>query len=1266
MEVEAQRVQEREWVETPGEHDRLRRSEAEEAGSFQMAPETPMDEREGALGCRPRDELQRRATEAPPDFVALDAIAQTLPCRDEREPAGLQPDLKGSVIQKVENGGTPAIEEAEVLRESPLGACPEPPAVMPTGAEFHRTVDAEPGALGLAGLTFSQLGGPLFECLQPYVWTRHSKTMPMAKDSIYPLPLEGYEGVHPAKLSWLQALLLGLNSLYGAGGTATSCPSELQKRLVQRLLGFLDRFWDWQETVPFTSFSQLFKVKGVDYRGEEVKLARSFTWECISEALPKEVGTLELASFCTGRCRFYIDEFENFLLPVEEQTIGRQPRVLVDDEHWFAVCQGLLRSGICGVLPQRLLHHVQGKPLLNGLFAVSKNEYTASGIELCRLIMNLVPLNRLCRSLRGDVGTLPSIAGFSSFFLEEGEIAVMSSEDIKCFYYLFRIPQAWQRFMGFAKVVPPQLVPSEFVGEPCYLVALVLPMGFINSVGLAQHIHRNVVRWSLAKQNPNSGGERELRRDRPAPFHQDVFRVYLDNWDQIRKVDSNLVRDVEGLPSAEQLALRQQYELLQLPRHPKKAVESSCVAEVQGALLGGRAGVAYAKPDKVLKYLGLGWELVRRGEASMKELQVVAGGFVYITMFRRALLCSLNAIWLQIESLKNFPPVVRLPLTREVKLELLRFMALAPLAQMSFRLPMWKQVTASDASLTGGGLCCSSGLTAYGMAAQTASLRGEVQEPMEVVEVLTIGLFDGIGALRVAADVLQLPMAGHISVECNPHANRVLESAFPGSQHVEHVQDVSEAEVQRWSCEYSSVGVVLIGAGPPCQDVSKLNVDRKGSQRGVRSSLYKEVPRVKELVEKHFPWAQVHLFLESVASMDVEDRAAMSQDLGLLPRRVDSSGVSLARRPRLYWFTWELCDEPGLTAAEPVGMHWAQLQEILLVGEIEQKSFLQAGWSVPAGQRLATFTTSRPSEKPGRRPAGLQSCDDASLKRWREDKHRYPPYQYKPEYCVHHPTLPCRPATVVEREAILGFPVDYTVQCVKKQDQQKEWALDVRKSLLGNSWSVPVVCCLIKQLFERLGIVPRTSVQDLLNRLVPGEGSRLQMVLQRPPLKRESALTFPEAGLTRRLAGLVSVKGEDLLLQASSEQLVRHHRLRTSIPGKLWKWRAVAGWSWSGSKEHINVLEMRAVLTSVKYWIVKQKLQGHKLLHLTDSLVVLHSLSRGRSSSRKLRRTIMRINAMLLTADLHPVWCYIHTSQNPADRPSRRVLRRKWAKVKNT
>ena len=99
-----------------------------------------------------------------------------------------------------------------------------------------------------------------------------------------------------------------------------------------------------------------------------------------------------------------------------------------------------------------------------------------------------------------------------------------------------------------------------------------------------------------------------------------------------------------------------------------------------------------------------------------------------------------------------------------------------------------------------------------------------------------------------------------------------------GTRHVASVQAVTPDEVMAWACEYTTVGVVLIGTGPPCQGVSGLNADRKGSQRDARSSLYKEIPRVEQLVRDCFPWAQVHLFVESVDSMDASDRAAMSSD----------------------------------------------------------------------------------------------------------------------------------------------------------------------------------------------------------------------------------------------------------------------------------------------------------------------------------------------------------------------------------------------------
>ena len=788
---------------------------------------------------------------------------------------------------------------------------------------------------------------------------------------------------------WLEAVLRRLNSLHGCSQTSNNSPTECQKKLVTGLVPFTRRMLEWKETIPPEDFSQLFKYKGVDYRGE-VKLARSFEWKQIAGALPEGVAALRLEDFCIAGCRHLVEDFTRFLVAPELQRLGRTPRVMVPDDKWEEVAAGLIRTEICGVLPVSKLHHVGGTPLLSGMFAVSENE-TLDGVELHRLIMNLVPLNNLCKSVQGDVGTLPTVAGLSSFYLADGEVAFMCSEDVKCFYYLFRIPDSWKPFMGFAKPLPESLVPRKWRGEVCYLVSQVLPMGWVNSVGLAQHIHRNVVRWSMEAQGQR-GGKGELRRDKPGTRASHMYRVYLDNWNSIRRLDKELALEVEGHPSPQQLAFKHQYEQLKLPRHPKKAVESSFTAEIQGACLDGQEGVAYAKPAKILKYVGLTWELLQRGVATQRELQVVTGGLVYITMFRRALLCSLNAVWTHIEALNSEPPVVRRPIPREVKMELGRFLCLLPLAQMDFRLPMTPQVTVSDASTTGGGISASTGLTSYGALASKAWVRGEETEPFDFIQVLTIGLFDGIGALRVATDLLQLPMAGHISVECSEAANRVVTSAFPNSIHVERVQDVTWEEVEKWACEFSSVGIVLLRGGPPCQDVSKLNADRASSQKGMRSSLYKEVPRVRSLCQRGFPWAQVHLLMESVASMDAGDREAMSRDLEMIPYRVDSSGVSLARRPRLYWCTWALLEEEGVTFRKSQETGWASFIEVELQATLDEKDFLEAGWGLAPGTRFATFTTSRPSAKPGRKPAGLHHCDEATKQRWKEDWHRYPPY----------------------------------------------------------------------------------------------------------------------------------------------------------------------------------------------------------------------------------------------------------------------------------
>ena len=870
-------------------------------------------------------------------------------------------------------------------------------------------------------------------------------------------------------------------------------------------------------------------------------------------------------------------------------------------------------------------------------------------------------MNSLCRSLAGDIGTLPGIAGLSGFLLDAGEVALLSSEDIRCFFYLFGVPEHWKKYLGFNKLVPPELLPWQLEGKDCVLVAKVLPMGFLNSVSIAQHVHRNVVKWSAMA---GIGGECEMRRDRTLSSASSLYRIYLDNFDLLERTERGLAERIKGEVADPVQQVRAQYESVGLPRHPKKSVQRSLQGEVQGAWLDGEAGFAIPKPEKVQVYCKLADELIRRGQSTLRELQVVCGGFIYICMFRRALLSGLNEVFVHMQRFEGEAPVVRLALPWAVKVELSRFIALSPLGQMDFRASVDGVVTCSDASTLGGGACSSVGLSDYGMAALNTEVRGDVPEPHDLVQVLTVGLFDGIGALRVACDLLGLPMAGHVSIEKDPEGRRVVESYFPDTDFFEDVVEFGSSEVAELALKYSNVGVVLVGAGPPCQGVSGLNADRKGAIKDERSSLYVHVPRICALFRQAFPWAQVHDLVENVASMTGEDRALMSKAFGRCPFKIDSKGIALCSRPRLYWVSWELLEGVGVEFQEGSGTGWQAFTTVELKAEIDEKAFLEKGWSLQLGCNLPTFTTSRPRSSPGRRPAGIDSCQAHELQRWSTDSYRFPPYQYKDTHGLWNRKGQWRRPGVQEREVIMGFPLEYTKNCVVKAEQKGQAYEDARLTLLGNSWQVGVVAWLILQLMIPLGLCRRWSLQTLVDQFIPGHGQNFFHVLTRPPFpcRQHSPPGVDTVALVRRLLGMTTQKGEDLLVHAGSDPLPRHCRLRASIPGRLWRWKEISGWVWKHPGEHINLLELRAILTTVRWKILRGRRLRVRFLHLTDSLVCLHALTRGRSSSRKLRRTIQRLNAYLLAADLHPLWGYIHTSQNPADRPSRRPIRRKWAK----
>ena len=698
---------------------------------------------------------------------------------------------------------------------------------------FHKQVQSKIRQFFKANsseVRLGQLGNLLNEPLDLCVNDANCRPKSIAGSmDIFPLPAARSHEWLPEADEFLQPLLKALNNLSGHEETTPEAGNKTACRVVKRLAGAIKRSGVLQESLPDLDFQEL--------------LARPLKWKSLEPALPAEVGKLDIRNFVDAGTLHFIDNFESYLLPESDQIIGKPPRVMVAPENWHEVAHGLIWHGICEPMRASEVHHFGEDILLNGMFAVSKQEFS-QGVEICRLIMNLKPLNQVSKGLHGDTCALPTVTNLGGIYLAEDEVLTTSSEDIRCFFYLFRVPKAWRRYMAFGCELPRELIPENFNGERAFLTSMVLPMGYLNSVSIAQGIHRGVVRRSLSSLKPPVGGEQELRRDRVFTSSSSLFRMYLDNFDFLKKVDKRLASLIEGSPSEEILQLREAYLEEGLPRHPKKSVENQYKAEVQGTLVDDHQGIVMAKGSKVAKYVKLALEVLAHGSVSQRELQVIGGGFVYIAMFRRPLLSGLNQVWRMITEMGDQQMFRRCLLKKEVASELIRFIALTPLAFMDLRAGFDPKVSTSDASTSGGGVCVSRGLTPYGLAASSSTVRGNIPEDHDFVQILSVGLFDGISALRVALDALGVPVAGHVSVEMSPEATRVVESFFPDAIHVGNIEEVSEALCQEWALRFPGVGLIIVGSGPPCQGVSGLNFDRRGALRDSRSSLFKHVPRV--------------------------------------------------------------------------------------------------------------------------------------------------------------------------------------------------------------------------------------------------------------------------------------------------------------------------------------------------------------------------------------------------------------------------------------
>ena len=178
--------------------------------------------------------------------------------------------------------------------------------------------------------------------------------------------------------------------------------------------------------------------------------------------------------------------------------------------------------------------------------------------------------------------------------LQEGELLLWSSEDIKGCFHIFKFPLAWQRWMVLSKPIRASALGRN--GPPVWLVVGVIPMGWLSAVGVVQHFRRRFYLPGL-RNSACLCEAAEHRRDTGVPMRlhpqsRKWWKIYVDSWDLGEVVDEATAKRILGEASVEQLAVREACSLWSVPLAPDESVTRSLSAPTMGSTVDGVRGVA--------------------------------------------------------------------------------------------------------------------------------------------------------------------------------------------------------------------------------------------------------------------------------------------------------------------------------------------------------------------------------------------------------------------------------------------------------------------------------------------------------------------------------------------------------------------------------------------------------------------------------------------------------------------------------------------------
>eukprot|EP00438_Fugacium_kawagutii_P005653 Skav226155 [mRNA] locus=scaffold3275:8981:13610:+ [translate_table: standard] len=1087
-------------------------------------------------------------------------------------------------------------------------------------------------------------------------------------------------------LVWHGLVTMVINALWTGGGKGGQVHeggvTKAQQKAMDRLWTTVKRFVDdtseskekVPRSVPVGDWGAKLGDVRISYHGEVVEKGQRLTLAQILPGLPPPGygGSVPLVELCEGELRKRLeDPLGNLLEPEELPEEIPEPRVHCDEGQWQAIARELFDRGLVEAVEDPLV--IRGRIVTNGAFGVVKpGKYLEDERPILRLIMDFRGVNSVTRVLEGDVRSLTGAPSLQHVVLPGSKVIRVSSDDLVSAFYLISLPKGWSRMMTFGPQVPWRVLGVQREGS-VHIGARVLPMGWASAVGVLQHAHRR-----LALRSPLAGGagllgQCEIRRDSVFPdleVEDSLWSLYLDDTNLVEVMDKRLAEELKDQPPEEQIRLRKAYAHWGIPVSLGKAGVRAEKAEKLGAVIDGESGILQGSTKRALDSISLGCWLLRQERVPRKALQVFLGKETHTIQFRRPLFAIFDYLW---KDIGEGEPMVKLGV-KSVE-EVLMAGCCQPLRFTNLRAGLNEVVTASDASEHGGGLVQGSKLTSQGVRDSLAAEKALDEVPEDEITneqqtILVIDCFAGIGGLSRALQLAGVKVARLLVIEKDSHCRHLHRVRWPGCDLWNDITKVTKRDLEKVMRSVPGLTGVICGGGSPCQGLSKLSSERTHLE-DERSKLFYDMVNVVNWVEQLCLELEVWClnFVENVQA-DEADVNEMSRALRVTPIKACSSKLSRVRRPRLFWSSVKMRDHPSFAR---LGL--AHYDEIELQAEVEPlKSIPDMGWRWKAAEedeelKLPTFTRAIPRKKPPPSPAGYHLCDEGTLKRWRLDKMKFPPYTYQEAYLFSCRQLPgmARVASASERERLMGFRTGYTKALFKKEpaDDKEAEAQEVeRQAALGNSFHAVVVAGLIDLWLWSAGvIVDPKGIKAIVSDWHKEIG--LQSLGSASDAADDATSTgaASEAELSEALSELAPERiewlrqSQDPCLGCRDPKLLSmrlvHHFLRrtefrgsdvrldlqvayrpdavarTSINPDRWVWEVAQSYPWR-TQEHINILELRAILQGLEWRARSAAFCSMRFLHLSDSQICLSVLTKGRSSSRRINRLLRRIHSLCL------------------------------------